>query len=133
MQKTCPRRRSQVSLSLINMGSKSYLGTSTHCVLVWFPEEKDEKKDLKKKLLKMEPVIRGEVGIASLSFAIPRQIYLIIAFAASPQGIEDMELEEDKKDLINREIRSFRETHKVGTVQNLLAKHFDAFLNFFFP
>jgi hypothetical protein len=30
------------------------------------------------------------------------------------QGLEGMEIEEDKKDLINREIRSFRETHKVS-------------------
>ncbi|ELT96574.1 hypothetical protein CAPTEDRAFT_219854 [Capitella teleta] len=47
-------------------------------------EVKDEKKELKKKLLKIEPLSRGE-------------------------GIDDMELEDDKKDLINREIRSFRD------------------------
>jgi len=32
------------------------------------------------------------------------------------QGLDDMELEEEKKDLINREIRSFRNAHKVRII-----------------
>lgn len=31
------------------------------------------------------------------------------------QGFEDMDLEEDKRDIINREIRMFRDMHKVRT------------------
>ena len=29
------------------------------------------------------------------------------------QGLDDMEVDDDKKDLINREIKSFRDAHKV--------------------
>ena len=36
------------------------------------------------------------------------------------QGLDDMELEEEKKDLINREIRSFRDAHKVRVIAEFL-------------
>ena len=36
------------------------------------------------------------------------------------QGFEDMDLEEDKRDIINREIRMFRDMHKVRLVPEAL-------------
>ena len=40
------------------------------------------------------------------------------SFHIFQQGIEDMNIEDDKKDLISREIRSFRDAHKVGFPNN---------------
>lgn len=36
-----------------------------------------------------------------------------LIFFCELQGFEDMDLEEDKRDIINREIRMFRDMHKV--------------------
>ena len=41
-------------------------------------------------------------------------IMLIIVFVT--QGIDDIDMEEDKREIINREIRSFRDLHKVGKI-----------------
>lgn len=44
----------------------------------------------------------------------------LIFFFFDLQGFEDMDLEEDKRDIINREIRMFRDMHKVRLVPEAL-------------
>lgn len=55
----------------------------------------------------------------------PGQIYMYI-FASFFQTIEDMDLDNDRKDLINREIESFRKRNEVKLTFSVFGTDYSA-------